>query len=292
MRLTVVNSRIKQRLGRLLATGVAAGLSLAIIAFAAPSSASPRAGWTTRVFQLSYDGSGEVSYHAEGYAGDSGCYLSVNGTDTYSFGQLWTMKIGFKRTGPGTYATKVESIKHVDGPQGATGAEAKSGLGGNKTVAPNAQTCTNANSDDTGHFSCTSKKLLMLAVPNPQMKLIRSGKNLLAESVAFADGFWTYSGSDTIPSDKLNGGCAVYSDTDLTFGAGIFAGSDSITKVALAVKVLASLAKHGVVMAPVHFGKNTLHPKQATCGTSFGKPDKCVIRSQALNAKLKLIRIK
>ncbi|HET7012335.1 MAG TPA: hypothetical protein VFI65_00385 [Streptosporangiaceae bacterium] len=202
------------------------------------------------------------------------------------------MKIGFKRTGPGTYTTKIESIKHVDGPQGATGAEGKSGLGGDKTVAPNAQTCTNANSNDTGHFSCTSKKLLMLAVPNPQMKLVRNGKNLLAESVAFADGFWTYSGSDTIPSDKLNGGCAVYSDTDLTFGAGIFAGSDSITKVALAVKVLANLAKHGEITAPVHFGKNTLHPKQTTCSTSFGKPDKCVIKSQALNAKLKVLRIK
>jgi hypothetical protein len=277
---------------RLIVVSTAVGLALGMIAFAAPSSASPRAAWTTRVFQVSYDGSGDVSYHAEGPVGDSGCYLAVNGTDSYSFGQLWTMKIGFRRTGPGAYATKVESITHVDGPQGATGAEAKSGLGGDKTVAPNAQTCTNANSNDTGHFSCTSKKLLMLAVANPQMKLVRNGTNLLAESVAFADGFWTYSGSDTIPSDKLNGGCAVYSDTDLTFGAGIFAGSDSITKVALAVKALAGLAKHGEITAPVHFGKNTLHPKQTTCATSFAKPDKCVIRSQALNAKLKLLRIK
>ena len=176
MRLTVLNAC------------AAAGLALGLIGFASPSSASPRASWTTRVFQVSYDGTGDVNYHAEGAAGDSGCYMSVNGNDSYSFGQLWTMKIGFKRTGPGTYSTKVESIKHVDGPQGATGAAGKSGLGGEKTVAPNAQTCTNADPDDTGHFSCTSKKLLLLAVPDPQMKLVRSGDDeadAIANTAAF-----------------------------------------------------------------------------------------------------------
>lgn len=274
------------------------GVALATIGLAAPASASlaasasPAASWTTHVFQVTYDGSGDVRYHAAGPNGDTGCYMAVDGTDSYSFGQLWTIKISFRRTGPGTFATKIVSIRHVDGPQGGTGSEGKSGLGGEQTVAPNASHCVNANTNDTGHFSCTAKNPLLFAVPNPQMKLIRKGKNLLAQAVAFADGFWTYGGSDTIPSDKLNGGCAVYSDTDLTFGAGIFIGSDSITKITIPVKTLANLAKHREITAPVHFGKNTLHPKQTKCTAVFGTPNKCVIHGQALNAKFTLTRIK
>jgi len=281
-------------LRRVLALGGAGTAGLALVAFglAAPASASGAAGWTTRTFQMSYDGSGNVSYHSEGYNGDSGCYLSVDGTDSYSFGQLWTVKIGFKRTGS-TYATKIMSITHVDGPQGGTGAGGKSGLGGDQTVAPDAGSCTSVTtSNDTGSFSCTATDPLLIAVPNPQLSLVRKGTSLLAEGIAFADGFWTYGGSDTIPSDNLNGGCSVYSDTDLTFGAGIFAGSDSITKVTLPVKQLAGLAVHKQITAPVHFGKNTLHPKQTKCTSDFGTPNKCTIKSQALNGTFKLTRIK
>ena len=268
-------------------------VALGTIGLAAPAaSASPAAGWTTHVFQVTYDGSGDVRYHAAGPNGDTGCYMSVDGTDSYSFGQLWTIRISFRRTGPGTFATKIVSIRHVDGPQGGAGSEGKSGLGGEQTVAPNASHCVNANTDDTGHFSCTAKNPLLFAIPNPQMKLIRKGKNLQAQSVAFADGFWTYGGSDTIPSDKANGGCSVYSDTDLTFGAGIFIGSDSITNLSIPVRELANLAKRHVISAPVHFGKNTLHPKQTKCTAVFAPPSKCVIHSQALNAKFTLTRIK
>jgi hypothetical protein len=267
-------------------------IAVGAIGIAVPASASTAAGWTTRVFQVTYDGSGDVRYHAAGRQGDAGCYISVNGTDSYAFGQLWTIKIGIRRTGPGAYATKIESIRHVDGPQGATGSEGKSGLGGDQTVAPGAGSCTDANSNDTGHFSCTAKDPRLLAVPNPQLKLVRKGKNLLAQAIAFADGFWTYKGSDTIPSDKLNGGCAVYSDTDLTYGAGIFIGSNSITKIAIPVKELANLAKHHKITAPVHFGKNTLHPRQAKCTSDFGEPNKCVIKNQALNGKFTLVRIR
>jgi len=269
------------------------GVALGTLGLAAPAAASPSASWTTRTFQATYDGSGDVSYHTEGYNGDSGCYLSVDGTDSYAFGQLWTIKIGFRRTGPGAYATKVMSITHVDGPQGGGGSQGKSGLGGDQTVAPDAGSCTSVTtSNDTGTFSCTAKDPLLLAIPNPQIKLVRKGTSLLAEGVAFADGFWTYSGSDTIPSDEANGGCAVYSDTDLTFGAGIFIGSDSITKIALPVRELAGLARHHEITAPVHFGKNTLHPKQTSCTSDFGTPNKCAIKSQVLDAKFKLVRIK
>ena len=278
-----------------MARGLALGaacFALAAFGLAAPASASGTAGWTTHVFQVSYDGSGNVSYHAEGYNGDSGCYLSVDGTDSYAFGQLWTVKIGFKRTGS-TYATKVISITHVDGPQGGTGAQGTSGLGGDQTVAPDEGSCTDATiSDDTGSFSCTARDPLLLAVPNPQMSLVRKGTSLLAEGIAFADGFWTYSGSDTIPSDNLNGGCAVYSDIDLTYGASIFAGSDSITKVTMPVSKLAGLAKHQEITAPVHFGTNTLHPEQTSCTAVFGSPSKCTIKSQALNGTFKLVRNK
>jgi hypothetical protein len=190
-----------------------------------------------------------------------------------------------------SYATKV-SIKHVDGPQGATGAQGSSGLGGNQTVAPDAGACTNADPNDTGSFSRTATDPQLFADANPQMKLVRKGKSLLAESVAFVEGFWTYGGSDSIPSDNLNGGCTVYSDTDLTFGAEIFPGSYSITKIALPVKELVSLAKHKEITAPVHFGKNTLHPEQTSCGADFGTPNKCSIKSQSLNGKFKLVRIK
>jgi hypothetical protein len=290
MRLTIVKAGIERGRWLVLLSGVSCA-ALATLALAAPASASP-ASLTTHTFQVTYDGNVALAYHAEGGNGDTGCFLSVDGNDSWTFDQTWTIKVGFQHSG-GKYTAKIERITHVDGPNGSAGENDSSGLGGDQTSVQN-ETCQDLSfNPDTGSFACTSKKLQIFTLPNPQIKVVHSKTNLLVEAYTFADGFWKYAGKDSIPSDKSIGGCGTYDDTDSTPFAGIFAESDSTTKIPVPVRELATLAKGKEISAPVHFGKNTLHPKQTSCVTTLGSPgDKCTIKSQTLNGIVKVIRIK
>jgi hypothetical protein len=292
MRLTIVKSRIERSRWLALLSGVTCA-ALATLALAAPSASASTASSTTHTFQVTYDGKVSLAYHAEGANGDTGCFLSVDGNDSWTFDQTWTITVGFQRTGPGKYTAKIKTMRHVDGPNGGAGEDDSSGLGGDQTSVQD-ETCQDLSfNPDTGSFACTSKKLQLFTLPNPQMKVVHSKTSLQVEAETFADGFWKYAGKDMIPSDKAIGGCGTYDDTDSTPFASIFAESDSTTKIGIPVKELATLAKGKEITAPVHFGKNTLHPRQTSCVTTLGSPgDTCKIKSDSLDGKFKLTRIK
>jgi hypothetical protein len=58
------------------------------------------------------------------------------------------------------------------------------------------------------------------------------------------------------------------------------------------VAALAGLAKRKSVARDVALDKNTEFPRQKTCDSVFGAPSVCVIHSQKLTARFKLIRVK
>ena len=275
--------------GRLcLLSGVFAAIAAIALATPLSASAASAATWRTHVFSISYDASGTFSYNAEGTNGDSGCHMAVGEGARYSFGQLWTIRVGFKRVGPGRFQTKVESVTHVDGPQGAVGKHGASHLKGKQTALPDENCADGTIVPDTGTYDCTSSTVTLTAFPNPQMEVSRQASDLVLLGRAFLDGHWKFTGTDTIPSDKK--GCATYDD-DLTYGSDLLPGLYATAKVSLPVKQLAGLAKGKSVTKPVSFGKNTEFPPQKTCDAVFGTPNSCVINSQNLTGKFKLIKV-
>jgi hypothetical protein len=267
---------------------IGAVVVLGLVALAVPLSAGAAAKPITRTFTLSYDGSGKYSYNAQGANGDAGCYMNVSQTGSYAFDQLWQVTVKFTSQGKGKYKTQVTSIKHLDGPQdvGKTG---ESHLEGKQTHLPDNACQQETIVDDTGTFDCTSKTVTLTAVPNPQLKVVRSGTELDFEGQAFLTGIWTYKGSDTIPSDKKKG-CATYEE-DMTYGSTLIPGIYDESKVGMTIKQLLSLKKGGKsIVATVSLGRNTELPRQTTCDSVFGKPNVCVVHSQSMSAKFRVGR--
>ena len=289
MRMMVVWQAWRRRWALLLAAVVASVSTLAA-AVAVPQSASAAgAAWVTRTFSVSYDGSGMVSYSAQGISGDTGCKITANEGLAYGFGQLWTVVIRFKSLGKGKYATQVVSVHHVDGPQsGGDGSHLKG-----TQVKYNNENCSEGSIDpNTGTFDCTSKSMTLMPFPNPQMEISRQGANLVLLGFAFLDGHLKYTGKDTIPYDqKFLHGCARY-DSDISYGSDIVPGIEATAKVAWPVAKLFALAKSKSLLVDVALGKNTQLPRQNTCGSVWEKPHVCVIYKQSLTAKFKLIRVK
>ena len=171
---------------------------------------------------MSYDGHGMVSYSAQGISGDTGCKVTANELLDYGFDQLWTVVVKFKSLGKGKYETKVVSAHHVSGPQSAGDT---STLQGQQVQLKNENCAEGTIDPDVGKFDCTSKSMKLLAFPNPQMEISRSGANLVLLGDAFLDGTLKYTGKDTIPYDaKFLKGCARY-DSDITYGSDIVRGS-------------------------------------------------------------------
>ncbi len=261
--------------------------ALAVSALAAPLPASAAAKWTTKVFSVSYDGTGKYDYNSQGANGDSGCHMNVSQNATYSFDQLWTIRIAFKSLGKGKFDTKVVSINHQDGPQNF-GDKADSHLEGKQTALPDNACQDITITDNTGKFDCTSTKVTLTAVPNPQMKMSRISDDIVMQGRAFIDGFWSYKGTDTIPGDTK--GCKTYED-GMTYGSDLIPGIIATTKVSLGVKALNNLGKRKSITVPIAFGKNTEFPRQSVCDSTFGKPNVCVIHSQSLTATFKVTRV-
>ncbi len=266
-----------------LAAGAGAGAVLA-----APLPASAAAKWTTHAFSVSFDGSGAYDYNSQGANGDTGCYMNVSQSASYAFDQLWTIKIGFKSTGRGTFDTKIESINHQDGPQNF-GDKADSHLKGKQTTLPDEDCADETIVPNTGTFTCTSTKITLTAFPDPQMKISRDKTDLVMESRAFLAGIWDYSGKDSIPGDKK--GCKTYEE-DMTYGTDLIPGIMATSKVSMTVKQLSNLKKGKTITAMVALGKNTQFPRQSVCDSVFGKPNVCVIHSQSLSAKFKVTKIR
>lgn len=259
----------------------------ALGALAVPVAASAAAKWQVHVFSITYDGTGKYDYNAQGANGDSGCYMDVSQNATYSFDQLWTVRVGFKSAGKGKFDTKIMSINHQDGPQ-AFGDVAKSHLEGKQTALPDNECQDITIVDNTGKFDCTSKKVTLTAVPNPQMKMSRVSDDIEMAGRAFIDGIWSYTGKDSIPGDKK--GCQTYED-GMTYGSDLIPGIIATTKVSLGVKQLNNLKKKQSISVPIAFGKNTEFPRQSECAATFGKPNVCVIHSQSLTATFKVTRV-
>jgi len=289
---TTLTTRISTKLRARLATcgAACAALALALTAAAVPAPASAATGWVTHVFSISYDGSGSYSYNSQGGNGDTGCHMDVGQGARFAFDQLWTVKIGFKKTGKTSYDTKVESILHVDGPN-ASGGNGASHIKGKQTSLPN-ETCTDLSYDpDTGTFDCTSSTAILTAFNKPEMEIAAKGTDLVFTGDTFIESHWKYSGQDTIPSDvHITHGCATYNDLE-AYGSDLIPGLTAIAQVPLAVKQLAALAKHKSVIEKVSLGHNTQLPRQTTCDTTFGSPSTCVINSQSMNGVFKVIRM-
>lgn len=129
----------------------------------------------------------------------------------------------------------------------------------------------------------------LTAFPDPQMEVSRKASDLVLLGRAFLDGHWKFTGTDSIPSDKK--GCATYDD-DFTYGSDLEPGLYATAKVSLPVGLLASLAKGKAVTKPVSLGKNTQYPPQSACDPVFGAPSSCVINSQKLTGKFKVIKVR
>ena len=286
---TILNGILRRaRLAVLGASGAAMALALTLIV--APGPAQAATGWVTHVFSISYDGSGTFSYNAQGPNGDTGCHMDVGEGARFAFDQLWTVKVGFKKTGKTTYDTKVESILHVDGPN-SSGGNGASHIIGKQTNEPN-ETCEDLTyNPDTGKFDCTSSTDTLTAFNKPEMEISRKSSDLVFTGDTFIEGHWKYSGQDSIPSDiGISHGCATYDDQE-AYGSDMIPGLTSIAKVPLKVSTLAALAKHKSVIVKVSLGHNTQLPRQTTCDSTFGSPNSCVINKQSMNGVFKVIRM-
>src|SRR6185437_16916087 len=102
----------------------------------------------------------------------------------------------------------------------------------------------------------------------------RVSDDIVMQGRAFIDGFWSYTGKDSIPGDKK--GCKTYED-GMTYGSDLIPGIIASTKVSLGVKALNNLKKRKSITVPIAFGKNTEFPRQNVCDSTFGKPNVCVI---------------
>lgn len=288
MNQTRVLSALRHRACLRLLSGGTAVLAMTALVAAQPASAATSS-WKTRVFSISYDGSGELNYSAQGANGDSGCFMQVAEGARYSFDNLWTVRIGFKKTSSGRYDTRIESITHVSGPQ-AEGKHGASHLKGKQTEMPEENCADGTILNNVGTFDCTSSTVTLTAFPDPQMEISREKADLVLKGRAFLDGRWKYTGSDSIPSDQKKG-CATYQD-DLTYGSDLIPGIYATSKVSLPARELFGFAKHKGVTVDVDFGKHTEFPRQSTCESVFGKPHVCIIHSQSLTAKFKLLRVR
>jgi hypothetical protein len=240
---------------------------------------------------VSYDGNGSFNYTARGAHTDTGCYMNLGGASTYGFDQLWRVTIGFKGHGKGAPMSKVESIKHVDGPQ-ALGHVGGSHLKGSQSAYQGDCFAENVGGPDVGTFDCQSGAPTLTAWTNPQMEISRKGNDLLVIGHVFIDAHLKYHGTDTIPSDKkFYGGCAVYNG-DWVFGSTLLPGGYNSAKVSLPVKELARLAKGKSLTDKVGLGENTEHPPEQTCGTTFGSPRLCIINGQSLKGTFRWGRSK
>lgn len=276
--------RVGLRIGVVAVLGLSA-LAVPLSAGAASAAAKP----VTRLFSVSFDGSGKFSYNAQGANGDAGCYMNASDAASYSFDQLWTIQVQFTSLGKGKYKTKVKSITHLDGPQ-PPDADGGSHLTGKQTHLPDNECQQVTITNDTGTFDCTSKTETLTAFPNPQITINPSATELSFEGRAFLDGHWKYAGKDTIPSDKKKG-CATYAD-DMTYGTDLVPGIYDTAKVGLTIKQLLSLKKGKAIVSDVALGKNTEFPRLSTCDAVFGKPNVCVIHSQSMSGKFRVGRLK
>ncbi|TVZ01578.1 hypothetical protein EAS64_29250 [Trebonia kvetii] len=287
MRRMVVWRPWRRRWALVLAAAIMATSAAAIAVPQAASAAN--APWVTRTFSVSYDGHGMVSYSAQGISGDTGCKVTANELLDYGFDQLWTVVVKFKNLGKGKYETKIVSAHHVSGPESAGDT---STLQGQQVQLKNENCAEGTIDPDVGKFDCTSKSMKLMAFPNPQMEIRRSGANLVLLGDAFLDGTLKYTGKDTIPYDaKYLKGCARY-DSDITYGSDIVPGIEATAKIALPVAKLAVLGKGKFIDVNVALGKNTQLARQNTCDSVWAKPNTCVIYKQSLAGKFKLGRVK
>ena len=134
---------------------------------------------------------------------------------------------------------------------------------------------------------------VLTAWTNPQMEISRHRDDLVVIGRAFIQGNLDYTGTDTIPSDKMfEGGCAHYNH-DWTYGSTLLPGDYDTAKVSLPVKELAHLPKGNRLTAKVRLGQNTLYPPQQVCDSVFtGRPTLCIINSQSLRGEFTWARFR
>jgi hypothetical protein len=149
-------------------------LTLTALIALSPSGAAA-AGVTTRTFTASYDGGGSFNYHARGGHTDTGCFMSLGGANSYGFDQLWRVRVGFKRQRKGAPMTKVESIKHLDGPR-ALGQSGNSHLMGTQSAVQGDCFSESVGGLDVGTFDCKSGAPTLTAFNNHQMEISRDGE--------------------------------------------------------------------------------------------------------------------
>jgi hypothetical protein len=265
---------------------------LAVTAVAAPlpAGATTRApaatGWKTYVFSVSYDGKGTFNYTAEGANGDTGCHMSDTNVGSYGFDQLWTVRIAFKSTGKGKYATEVKSVNHLSGP--GLDNTGESHLTGAQTKLPDEDCADGTIVPNTGTYDCTSKTLTLTAYPKPQMDITRKGADLVFVARAFLGGVFKYSGKDSIPGDKKK--CGTYDD-DMTYGSDLAPGIFASTRVSISAGALVRLARKHSVKAPVGLNRNTDYPPQSECAAVFGTPKSCTLHKHSLSGQFQLTKV-
>jgi hypothetical protein len=271
---------LRHRGGRTALGGFFPALALTAL-IALSSSGAAAAGVTTRTFTASYDASGSFNYNARGSHTDTGCFMSLGGANSYGFDQLWRVKVGFKRQRKGAPTTKIESIKHLDGPQ-ALGHTGSSHLMGKQTAVGGDCFSENVGGPDVGTFDCKSGAPTLTAFNNPQMEISREGEDLVVLGRAFLEAHLNYSGTDTIPSEmRFSGGCAFFND-DWAFGSTMLPGDFATSKVSLPVNKLFHLGRGKSLTEKVGLGENTEHRPQQTCATTFGTPHLCIVNGQSL----------
>lgn len=274
------------------AAATAGCAAMAATALAAPLPAGAvtpgraAAGWTTHVFSISYDGKGSFDYTAEGVNGDTGCHMTDTNVGDYGWNQLWTVRIAFKSTGKGKWATEVKSINHVDGPQ--LDNAFNSHLTGQQTKVDGQDCADGTIVPNTGKYDCTSKTITLTAYPKPQMEITRKGADLVLIGRTFIGGSWKYTGTDTIPGDKKK--CGEY-DNDMTYGSDLAPGIFSSSKVTLPVSELVKIARKHPIKTTIGLNKNTDYPPQSECAAVFGTPNSCTLHKQTMSGIFQVIKV-
>lgn len=264
--------------------GGALGVLASLVVLVAPSSALS-AKWQHRVFKIAYDGSGSVDFHVQGSTTDTGCFRTVDGSDSYGFTQSWKLHASFKPQGHGRYQYSPDSVSHASGPNdpiSAGGAHLK----GAQTAHDGDCYDFVLGHPDTGTFDCRSGPPTLTAWSKPEVDIVDGPGEFILLARAFVDAHLRATGTDTIPTDKS---CAYFND-DWTYGTTLIPGSYATAKVSLPVKELATMRLQQSMSKTIGLGQNTEAPPQQTCGSTFGQPRVCTITSQTLRGELKVTR--
>lgn len=260
------------------------GALAAVATLAAPSSALS-AKWQHRVFKIAYDGSGSVDFHSQGSSTDTGCFRTIDGSDSYGFAQDWRFHASFKALGKGRYQYNQDSVAHVSGPNDPLSVGGAHLQG---TQTPHDGDCEDfaIGGPDTGTFDCRSGPPTLTAWNKPEIDIVDGPGDFILLARAFVDAHLRATGTDTIPTDKS---CAKFND-DWTYGTTLIPGSYATAKVSLPVKELATMRLHQSMSKTIGLGQNTEAPPQQTCGSTFGEPRVCTITSQTLRGELTVTR--